>query len=172
MTDILPADPFNQNPPNVWLTSFWDFRPDSCGFLGFSQEVHRRSFLEKSRPECLVVVYVTKTSSRARELRGKIAGFLQVTREIGLASKFMHVDAYVTKEHDPEMKKRWNFGVRAIRAWRVEGNSPPLINEIAPKTYGSAHPRFIAGRGVPFDATEALKLRDIKVFEVPVFQGN
>jgi hypothetical protein len=172
LNDTLPPDPFSYNPPNVWLTSFWGFRPESWGFVGFTQESDRRSFLKHSRPGCLVVVYVTKGSKHDLARRGRIAGFLQMSDEIGHASKFMPGDAFAVKERDPKQKGKWNFGVRAIRAWRVASDAPPLIEEFAPLTFGSATAQYIGGRGMPFDPSEALNLLDIEVFEVPIYRGR
>jgi hypothetical protein len=169
LTDTLPEDPFSSDPPNVWLTSFWGFSPDVWGFLGFTQESDRDSFLRKSRPGCLVTIYVTKQSMFDRALRGRIAGFLQVSHEIGHAREFMPGDAYVAKERDAASAGKWNFGVRVVRAWRVSNSLPPLIEEFAPATYGTAHPQRIGGQGVAFAADEARKLLDIDVFEVPVY---
>jgi hypothetical protein len=128
--------------------------------------------LKHSRPGCLVVVYVTKGSKHDLARRGRIAGFLQMSDEIGHASKFMPGDAFAVKERDPKQKGKWNFGVRAIRAWRVASDAPPLIEEFAPLTFGSATAQYIGGRGMPFDPSEALNLLDIEVFEVPIYRGR
>lgn len=166
MTNMLLPEPYSFDPPNVWLTSCWHFNPDSWGLLGFTQKADRCNFLRNSYPGCLIVWYVIKKSRHAVNLRGRIVGFYQVTHEKGDASEFMSEDAYATKP-----RGKWNYGVRAIRAWRVASNAPPLVDDIAPKTYGSAHPLRIGGLGVRFDKSEALKLLDIEVSEVQVFRG-
>lgn len=165
----LPEDPFTFDPPNVWLTSFWDFAPERWGYVGFTQESDRRGFIAKSKPGCLVVVYVTRNSSKNKDLRGKIIGIIQVSHEMGPGQSFMPGDAYVLKEQDPASQGKWDFGVRAIRAWRVAEGKEPLIDDFAPATYRSAHAQMIGGRGVPFVANEAMRLLDLEVREIAVY---
>jgi hypothetical protein len=169
MLDELPADPFLLDPPNVWLTSFWGFDPSRWGYVGFSQEWERKSFLANTQPGCLVVIYVTKRSPHLKELQGRIVGILQLSHEIGPANLFMPGDEYALKERDPEARGKWSFGVRAIRAWRLADGQQPLIDDFAPKTYGSANAQMIGGRGVAFKPGEARKLLDLSVYEVPVY---
>ncbi|PTW61377.1 hypothetical protein C8N35_10286 [Breoghania corrubedonensis] len=169
----LPDDPFDRDPPDVWLTSAWGFDPHEWGFIGFSSEADRARFLEDFNPGGIVAVYVTSTSPHSPQLRGRLVGFLELTGQPGTARDFMPDDAFARKEADPGMAGRWNFGVQAARAWKIEDEHRPMIDEFVPRTAGDPSSRIAIARYCKrFDASEARGLLDLPVVEVPCFGGR
>ncbi len=68
-----PLQVIEDADPDVWLTSYYGFTPDSWGLLGFTQEWMRRDFLASSRPGALVVIYGAGGAPDPAE-RGRILG--------------------------------------------------------------------------------------------------
>ena len=91
-----PMQAIYDEPPNVWLTSFYGFRPELWGFLGFTDEGRRRSFIEGSRPGVLVVVY--GAGKAAKDDLGKVIGIQQCSHRIGDAQRFMAPHEWASKK--------------------------------------------------------------------------
>jgi hypothetical protein len=165
-----PRDAVASEPPNVWLTSFYGFSPQNWGFVGFSNEPKRQSFLRRSRPGALIVVYGAQRSPIAAQ-RGRILGLLQMSHETGRASDFMPNDAYAAKQADPKRRDKWDYGVRAVRAWAVTPESSVLVAEFAPQTFSVGASETIGSQGMPLTSAEAQNILKFDLVEVPVFEA-
>jgi hypothetical protein len=167
---LSPLGAIESDPPQVWLTSFYGFSPDTWGFLGFTQETMRRSFLARSLPGALVVIYGA-VGSPDKEDRRVILGVQQHSHEIGHARDFTHPAVWGARAKDPAQAELWNFGVRAVRAWRFTKESRIAVKDFAPETYKPGRGQVIGAQGMPLKPSEARRLLDLELYEVPVFGG-
>lgn len=168
MADIMtPYEAITHGPPNIWLTSFYGFSPSNWGYLGFSTDSQRKSFIRRSEPGALIVIYGTGSAS-ADEL-GKVIGILQCSHRVNHAQAFMSPVEWVNKQADAERKGRWELGVKAVRAWKIAPENRPRIAEFANQTYSAGRAQAIGSQGMPLTSNEALKLLDLDLQEVSVF---
>lgn len=167
---MFPMEAIYRKTPNVWLTSFYGFRPHEWGFLGFADEGRRQSFIKDTEPGVLVVIYGAEKA--AKEDRGLIIGIQQCSHEIGNAQQFMAPDAWKAKEADPARTGKWNFGVKATKAWRVTSETRMPVSVFAPKATSTGAWQHIGARGVRLSPAEALNILKLGLEEVPVYGGN
>lgn len=165
-----PLDIISAEHPDVWLTSFYGFAPRNWGFLGFTEERMRDSFIRRSKPGALVVVYAA--SGGQLNERGKILGVQQVSHRIGDAQEFMAPHAWQEKQANVERRGKWNYAVQAVRAWRVTPETRPTVAEFAPITFTPGRGQVIGAQGMRLDRTEAMRLLDLDFEEVEVFGGG
>lgn len=170
-TDLMfPMEAIKSDPPNVWLTSFYGFGPRNWGYLGFTQEGRRRSFLRDSSPGALVVVY--GASKATDEERGKILGILQCSHETGDAQQYMSPSAWNEKQADPEWQKKWNYAVRVIRAWQITPESRMPVKEFAPEATETEAWQHIGASGVRLSRQEAERILKLDLQEIEVYGGT
>jgi hypothetical protein len=165
-----PMEAINSNPPNVWLTSFYRFHPEDWGLLGFSDETRRSSFIKGSKPGVLVVVYGAGKASK--EDLYKIIGVQQCSHQIGSTQQFMSPSVWREKQADPERANRWNFAVKATRAWRVTQESRMDVRDFAPIATANGAWQHIGAQGVPLSANEARNILKLDLQEVDVYGEN
>lgn len=162
-----PMEAIGSDPPNVWLTSFYDFSPEEWGLLGFTGEVRRRGFIRGSKPGVLVVAY---GAGRApANDRGEIIGIQQCSHQLGHSRMFMSPAAWQEKENDPVRAGKWNSAVKAIRAWRILSESRMKVRDFAPKATSTGAWLHIGARGVPLSYEEAQNILKLDLLEVDVY---
>ena len=164
---MFPMEAMKSDPPNVWLTSFYGFRPEEWGLLGFTDEERRRSFLEGSKPGVLVVVYGAGEASE--EELGQVIGIQQCSHQLGLSKQFMSPAEWQKKEHDPKRAGKWNYAVKATRAWRVTLESRIDVREFAPEGTSTGAWQHIGARGVKLSRQETLNILKLDLQEVEVY---
>lgn len=162
-----PLAAIERDPPQVWLTSFYGFDPDKWGVLTFTREGDRRKFLQNSKPGALVVSYATKGSKHKHA--GRLLGVEQITHVKGDSKEF--IDPYAWKEKQSEDPDIWNYGVKAVRAWKIPLEHSPTIEEFANETYSVDVARTIGSRCKLLTSNEAKKLLKLPFQVVPVFGG-
>lgn len=167
---MFPMEAIKAKPPNVWLTSFYGFRPKEWGFLGFTPPHQRKTFLEQTKSGVLVVIYGAGKANK--DELGKVIGIQQCSHEIGDARDFMAPAAYAAKQADPEDKAKWNYGVRATRAWRVAPESRMPIQDFAPEATATEAWQFIGSQGVRLSPQEASRILKLELQEVDVYGGT
>ena len=168
---MFPMEAIKSDPPNVWLTSFYGFRPEEWGFLGFTQPDARNSFLRRSKPGALVVIY--GAGEAAKNERGKILGIQQCSHELGSAQDFTSPAEWELKSRDPKRLNRWNLAVRAVRAWRVTSTTRMDVRKFAPSATANEAWEHIGAYGVPLTSQEALNILKLDLQEVEVYgQGH
>lgn len=156
------------DPPNVWLTSFYGFSPETWGFLGFSNDGQRGRFIRETRPGALVVIYGHKTRAPTNQ-QGMVIGVQQVTHRVNHAEAFMSPSEWSRKAADPERADKWNLAVKATRAWRVAEEAYLSIEDFAPETYSTARAQAIGSQGMRLTGAEARRLLDLTLIETSVF---
>jgi hypothetical protein len=166
---MFPMEAIKSDPPNVWLTSFYGFNPEGWGFLGFADEGRRRSFLERSRPGVLVVIY--GAGKAAKDLLGNVIGVVQCSHETGTAEQFMSAERWHEKERDPERKGKWNFAVKVVRAWRIAPESRVAVRRFAPVATSMNAWQHIGSQGEPLTPAEALNILQLDLQVCDVFGG-
>lgn len=164
-----PIEVIGAQEPDVWLTSFYGFSPRNWGFLGFTQASMRDSFIRRSKPGALVVVYAA--SGGAPHERGHILGVQQVSHRIGDAREFMDPKAWNAKQSDPERSGKWNYGVQAVRAWRITPETRLKVADFAPVTFTPGRGQVIGAQGMRLDPSEARRILELDLEEVEVFGG-
>ncbi|HBH88666.1 hypothetical protein [Ponticaulis sp.] len=164
-----PNECILKDPPNVWLTNLWGFNPEQWGFLGFSNERQRQSFINRSSPGVLVVVYGHQ-SKAPKHQRGKIIGLQQLSHRLGSAEEFMSPAAWSIKEGSEESAGKWDFAVRATRAWHVTRESYLSVQDFADETFSNANAQTIGSQGMPLKPHEAKRILDLDIFETSVSQ--
>ncbi|KJC62167.1 hypothetical protein UP10_01980 [Bradyrhizobium sp. LTSPM299] len=162
-----PLASIYSDPPNVWLTSFYGFRPEEWGLIGFTPENQRGTFIAKTRPGVLVIVY--GATGAAKDEVGKVIGIQQCSHQIGPTQSFMSPAAWIAKERDPNNRERWNFAVKAVRAWRVTPESRMDIRDFAPEATASGAWQHIGSQGVPLSRQEALRILKLDLQEIEVY---
>ncbi|MGG7536159.1 hypothetical protein [Rhizobium sp. 12,4] len=167
-TDLMfPMGAIYADPPNVWLTSFYGFGPWNWGFLGFTQENARRSFIESSAPGALVVIY--GASKAAEDERYNVIGVVQCSHVTGHAQQFMSSEQWLKKEADPDSKAKWNHAVKVERAWRVTPETRVPVREFAPDATANEAWQHIGARGAKLNRKEADNILKLDLQEVDVY---
>lgn len=162
-----PMEAISTDPPNVWLTSFYGFGPEGWGFLGFADEERRRGFIKSSRPGALIVVY--GGSQAPKEERGKIIGIQQCSHRLAHSRYFMAPHMWTDKQRNPETEGRWNYAVKAVRAWRIQESSRMDVRQFASESTASGAWQHIGARGVRLSWAEAQKILTLDLEEVDVY---
>jgi len=152
----------------VWLTSFWGFDPEDWGCIGFADEKKRDRYIRHSKPGALVAIYVTKGRG-PKEMRGKVVGILEVSHQIGHASKFISGDRWAEKENNPEYRGKWLFAVKATRAWKIIPEQWKPVEELFPTAYAGSNAELIGSNGIQVPDNEAHTLSELEVYETPVY---
>jgi hypothetical protein len=168
---LSPMQSIYSRPPNVWLTSFHDFKPESWGFLGFTKETSRTKFTRESQPGVLVVVYGSKRAA-SPEHRGNVIGVLQCSHTLGSPRDFMSVDDIREKEASTYIRDKWNYAIKINRAWRVLPSSYQDVRQFAPDATSTGAWQYIGSTGTQLTANEAFKILKLNMMEVPVYGGT
>lgn len=165
-----PLKAIDGDRPEVWLRSFYGFAPENWGFLGFTQSKLRDRFIRESRNGALVVIYGATGSDDPAD-QGVVLGVQQQSHDIGTAEQFMHPAAWRKKSADVDQAKRWNHAVKAVRAWRVSGETRLPVQDFAPETYSAVRAQAIGAQCMRLSASDARNLLKLDLYEVPVFGG-
>jgi hypothetical protein len=162
-----PLAAIYSDPPNVWLTSFYGFMPEEWGFLGFTPEAQRSTFVSKTQPGVLVVAY--GASKAGKDEVGKVIGVQQCSHQIGLSRNFMSPAAWEKKDRDPERRTKWNFAVKVVRAWRVTSETRMDVNDFAPEATANKAWQHIGSQGVRLSRRESLRILKLDLQETDVY---
>ncbi len=183
-----PMATITADPPDVWLTSLYGFRPDQWGFLGFTLKRDQTHFLNASRPGALVVIYGAGGAHDAAE-RWRVLGIQQQSHLTGTKWGFLspeaadgeRIQAQADADKEPNAAKKaavynkrrdkWQYAVKAVRAWRIPPERRPTIQEFAPESYWPKRGTVIGAQGVKLSPADARRLLDLDIVEVPVYGG-
>lgn len=158
--DIWPTD------RSAYITSFWGWRPETWGCIGFGRKGRRNTYLRITTDPFIMVVFVTETAPTDQPaLRGKVVGFYEISHEVGTREEFtdpMH--------HDLEPGK-WPYSLRAIRAFSFLPEFQIGIRDLIPEYNGSAG-QNIAAHGRLLSGDQVTLLRSLPFEQVPVFRGE
>ncbi len=149
----------------VMLTSFWGWKPETWGTVGFTLPGRRDSVVRETTDPFIMVVYVTKNAVDAPELtRGRVTGFYLVSHIAG------HRDEFTTEGHHGLNPEKWVYSLKAIKAYEFLPEFRPEIDEFDPTLAPRA--RSVAASGEVIQPALIEKLRHIPYVEVPVFGGE
>jgi len=168
----LPKSQIHQDPPNVWLTSFWAWSPKTWGCVGFSDIGRQRTMLREMEEGALWVIYVTKNAPAPtpKELKGKIIGIYQLSLESGHSSTFIEPEQY------SNFAGKWVHAIRATQAWTISEGDRFAIEDFASESYfnenGKNRGRSIGRYGRRLTQAESRKILNLKVKEAEVYQGH
>ncbi len=150
---------------DLWLTSGWDFTPDTWGCVGFTDEWARDKIINPTR---IVAFYVVK-SKGPKKKRGMVAGFAELSDQIGYVRDFISKEAWDRKQANCESKRRWSHVVVIKRAWLVVDNDWKKVDFIFENTYKNNPPRYIGRCGVLAKENDFSKLKELRIEPSAVF---
>lgn len=162
-----PLEAITSSPPNVWLTSFYGFDPGEWGLLPFTNESYRTTFLKRTKPGVLIVVYGASGCKNTR-MRRNIIGIQQCSHQVGHAQKFMSPSAWENKRREGNEDK-WNYGVKAVRAWRVAPESYMPVDDFAPDAAETGAWLSIGALGMLLTLREASNILNLELQECDVY---
>ena len=155
-----------QNPPTIWLRSFFGFSPEEDGYIGWSKEANRQHVLSKASSDDLMMIYGAGSASTSSSDILRVLGFLQIEttpiRDIDKAS-----EKGMQRKRDNGWEDKWTFALPVRRAWRV--TQPVRLDQIAFRTYQPEKGRAIAAWSPALEPDEVKRALALRVTEVPVF---
>ncbi len=167
-----PLAAISSEPPQVFLKSFYGFTPETWGFLGYTEAFMRDWFLRESKPGALVVIAGTGKAHHASE-RLRVLGVQQQSHVTGTKWDFLAPQRHDEERRDPDRGRRWHHALKAVRAWRIPDEDRPYVRDIFPATHNDGkNGTAIGSYGMRLHASEARKLLDLTLVEVPVFGGG
>ena len=154
--DIWPSE------QSAYITSAWGFTPKTWGCIGFGLEGRRDTYLKTTTDPFIMVIFVTETAPTDQpELRGKVAGFYEISHEAGCRKKFTH-----PRHHHLEPGK-WRYALRATRAFCFPSESQIGIRDLIPE-----YPRMaqsIAVQGKALSSSQIARCRSLPFKQTPVY---
>lgn len=153
---------------DVWLTSYYGYTPEHWGYLGWTLPGWRTSFLRRSRPGALVVIYGTGSASDPAE-RMQVLGVQQQSHIRGWKQDFISPDRWADEQTGPEREAAWRFGLRTKRAWKITSETRPYVQAFAAQTWTPGRATVIGAQGMKLTLEEARGLLGLDLFEVSVF---
>lgn len=163
--DLDGNDPF-QNNASVWITSFWGFSPETWGCVGFTSEARPHSIIKETTDPFLMVIYVTETAPGHSPLKGKVAGFYELSHEIGLKDDFISTEQMNAGLHP---KEKWAHSFKAIRAWEIDDGFKPTIREFHPNLVKNKQQQTVSTWAKPLPTEQINRLKALPRKEVQVF---
>ncbi|MGB6229126.1 MAG: hypothetical protein WBF53_03240 [Litorimonas sp.] len=167
--DIL--EQIEADPPNVWLTSFYGFKPDEWGCVGFSVDGQREKYLNATKDGNLIVVYGAKNKETPEDERGRVLGFMQMSRETGHSHQWISL-MQIERNKRLGREDKWTNAVRAERAFRLVPEERPIIEDFAPQTYANKNLQHVGSQGVRLLPEEAKRLLNYTFVEQSVFSQS
>ncbi|MFN9790621.1 MAG: hypothetical protein ACK53X_05955 [Holosporales bacterium] len=165
-----PLDAIHSTPPNVWLRGLYGFRPEVWGMLGFTKKSDLDSFINRSKPGALVVIYGTVKAPK--EERGKVLGIQQCSHFIRSAQELISPEEWKRKKENPDSADRWEHAVQVVRAWRITPETQPRVADFAFETYTPGRGQIIGSKGRPLTSKEAQQILTLDLQEVDVFGAD
>lgn len=155
-----------------WLTSTWGWSPREWGCLGFTHEWMRDKFVAQTKPGVIVAIYVSGNPKADKQLKGRIAGFYEISHQEGHLYDFIDERHRDVHERDPDQRTKWIWALRASRAWDIDLSQPPSVEEVLPGFVSSETALQIGSRGMPITEPDHIaNILKLPVVEVPVFGG-
>ncbi|WP_417263930.1 hypothetical protein [Celeribacter sp.] len=147
---------------NVMLTSHYTYDVEIYQCLGFSSENRRRAFLERSRPNALVVTYLTRECGDPDA--GCVVGIGLTNGLLGSMRDFTPRHAH--RANCAEVCDNWPFAIQYNRAWSISKKDRMDVRDFAPITYEVQYARDIGARGRLLAQCEAKKIASLHLKEL------
>ena len=151
------ADPFHNNP-DIWISSFWGFDPETWGCVGFTDESRRDTVKGLTGEPFLMVIYVTQGAPNVPGLNGKVAGFYEVTHEYILRDDAIAPHQINNPRHPPH---RWKYCFVPSRAWRIKEAHMPTIQSFDPSIYAEKRYRAVSRWGCKLNKQPVQRLKKL-----------
>jgi hypothetical protein len=158
--------------PNVWLTTFYGWRPSVWGCVGFTAEHQAKTFRKETTEGVLFVIYGAKNNPRTpKEMKGKVLGIYQLSHQYGISENYLSPIAIHENEQRGE-KEKWKHAFKCVRAWEIVSDQRPDIEDFAPETYALGGHQHLGSQGRRLTRNEATRLLEYDWEEVTVYGGN
>lgn len=155
--DIWPSE------QSAYITAAWGWTPETWGCIGFTREGRRDTYLKTTPDPFIMVIFVTETAPTDQpELRGKVAGFFEISHEIGRREEF------TDPLHHQLEPGRWRYALRATRAFCFPSASRIGVRDLIPE-----YPRVaqsIGALGKALSSSQIAKLRSLPFKPAPVYK--
>ncbi len=151
----------------VWLKAFWGFNPEEAGYLGFTKEGNRDNFIDKAKPDDLVLIYGVDSPYTNNQDVQRLLGFMKVELKPIMDKERLSNKAYKNKV-DMGWEHKWNYSVPVVQAWNIE-RSHYDVRHFALETYNKNNGRILASRGMLLQPSEVTKVLQLPVVETNVF---
>lgn len=157
------GDPF-QGDPQVWITSYWGWAPETWGCVGFTEKGRRETFLKEVPFPFLMVVYVTENAPRAPACDlGRVTGFYEVFNLPGDRRQF------TAEIHHALEDDKWRYSLKALRAFEILPEFRPHIRDFDPSILNEKRSQSVAKHGAKLAGDVVDRLKALPLYEVPVF---
>ncbi|KUJ77859.1 hypothetical protein AVO45_07745 [Ruegeria marisrubri] len=150
----------------IWIRSLYGFNPEEDGYIGWSQESARDSYLGKLNDGDLIMIYGANAKETEQSLRSYVLGFVQID-----ATPIMDYEKAselgLKRKKEKGWADKWTYGLPVRRAWRAE--EKVMISTIAFNSYRPEAGQALAVHGTDLDPDEIAQALKIRVREVNVF---
>lgn len=160
MSDLLTK------PRSIRLRSFYAFKPEEEGYLGWSEATARDRMLELIEDGDLFLIYGAASGETSKGERHRVLGFLQVERR-AIRDADKSSSTSLGWKRDSGWPDRWSHAIPVVRAWRVDETVD--LKSVAPVTYRSEAGQAIAVWSPELTESEIDLALKVKVKEVNVF---
>lgn len=162
--DNLPEDPFADNP-SIWIKAFHGFHPPSWACVGWKSETRLNTVKGETSSPFIMVIWVTESAPKHdKRLRGRIAGFYELSHETGRRAEFM--EPWQDARHE---KGKWEHSFRARRAWKILPEFMPKLKDFHPDVIAGKRSQATGNWSEPLPQESIEKLKALPRVEVPVF---
>lgn len=148
------------------LRSFYGFEPEKDGYVGWTTEALRDSYVRKLKDDDIILVYGAVAKETRKAFRSYVLGFLQI-ETTPIRDYERSSDASLKEKKEKGWSDKWTFGIPVKRAWRTR--EKVMISTIAFRSYDPAAGQALAVHGADLDADEIAQAMKIRVQEVNVF---
>ena len=155
------SSPFAKSP-SVWIKAFYGYDPESWGCVGYNQPGRIDTLINNTTDPFIMAIWVTFDSNDPAA--GKLAGFMEVTHEKGRRADFI-----APFQDDAHEKGKWEYSLRASRAWEILPEFQPKIRDFYPDMQAGKRERA-SGRWAEklpdqyIEKLKALPRREVKVY--------
>lgn len=150
----------------IRIRSFYGFGPEDDGYVGWSEEKTRDTYMRKLNDGDLLMIYGASTVETEKSIRSCVLGFVEIEakpiRDADKSSNFS-----LQRKRNNGWPDRWSYGIPIRRAWRAEDKV--MISQIAFNSYRSEAGQALAVHGAELDNDEIVEALKIRVREVNVF---
>ncbi|WIV49972.1 GIY-YIG nuclease family protein [Marivivens sp. LCG002] len=150
----------------IRIRSLYGFGPEDEGYVGWTQEKARDTYLQKLNTGDLIMIYGASSAETEKSQRSYVLGFVEIE-----ARPVRDTDRSSPMAIERKLKRgksdRWTYGILVRRAWRAE--EKVMISRIAFNSYRSDAGQALAIHGAELDEDEINEALKIKVREVNVF---
>ncbi len=144
----------------------WGFTPETHGYVGFTKEGSRRSYIEACEPGDLMAVVGQRSEYTEAGDVGRMLGLVELD-PVPIRDTDRMSNASYQEKIDRGWKDRWIYAMPVMKAWRI--GREIKTRHIAPVTYAPNNARAIGGNALLLQPREALAVLRLPVRKVAIY---